>query len=234
MRLPGIICALFFTLTLLACSSAPGGVLVIPLNANTKHQGKNYAEWSVEWWRWALSQPAATHPLLDTAGQHALLGQTGTVYFLGTTFGSPSAVSRTISIPDGTSLFFPLFNFEQDSAFAPDTTVTNMVNEVANFAAQVTSLTLVVDGVAMPDLHMLRAKSPAPFSVQLPANDSLHSFFGIDAGTQIDTVVSDGYWAFIQALPVGTHTIQFGGTQVNAGEVTTITAHYNIIVLPVN
>jgi hypothetical protein len=234
MRVPGMFSVLLSSFIFLSCASQPGGVLVIPLNANSKHQGKNYAEWSVEWWKWALSQQVATHPLFDLTGVNAAQGQTGTVWFLGSTFGDPPVVSRSITVPAGTSLFFPLINFEEDSAFAPDMSVAEMQSEISDFAGLVTALNLVVDGVAMPDLYMLRAKSPAAFSVQVPASDSVHSSFGVDAGTTVSTVVSDGYWAFIDALPPGIHTIQFGGTQGSGADAFTVAATYSINVTPAN
>lgn len=231
MRFPRFLSIVLCCVLLGSCASQPGGVLVIPLNPTALHEGKNYAQWSVEWWKWALSQQVETHPLFDTTGQNASQGQTGDVWFLGASFGDPPQVSRSITVPAGTSLFFPLINFEEDSAFAPDMTVTDMQNEVANFAAQVTALSLVVDGVPMNELFLLRAKSPASFSVQLPASDSVYEHFGVDAGSSIAAVVSDGYWAFIDALPPGVHTIQFGGTQVNGADTVTVGANYSVTVL---
>ena len=231
MRFPGFLSLLLVSLTLLSCTGQPaGGVLVIPLNPNSLHEGKNYAAWSVEWWKWALSQQVATHPLFDPTGQNAAQGQTGDVWFIGASFGDPPQASRVITIPEGTSLFFPLINFEEDSAFAPEMSVAEMQDELAGFASQVTSLSLVIDGQAMSDLFLLRAKSPSAFSVQLPASDSVYDYFGVEAGSSVSTVVSDGYWAFIDALPPGQHTIQFGGTQVNGSEITTASASYSITV----
>jgi hypothetical protein len=228
MRITGIAFLILLCVLLAACSGQPGGVLVIPLTPNAKHAGKTYSEWSVEWWKWALGQPVNTNPLFDLNGQFAANGQTGNVWFLGATFGDPNVVARTINLPEGTSVFFPLMNFEEDSAFAPDMSDSEMQTEISNFAGQVISLSLVVDGVSMPDLHLLRAKSPAPFSVDVPASDSVYAHFGVDAGASVATVVSDGYWAFIDPLPVGSHTIQFGGVQTTGAENATISATYNI------
>jgi len=211
--------------------SAPGGVLVIPLTPNAKHQGKTYAEWSVEWWKWALGQPVSSNPLFDTSGVNAANGQHGTVWFLGATFGDPPTVTRSISVPEGTALFFPLMNFEEDSAFAPKMSIAEMKDEIATKAGQVSALQLNVDGQDLPDLLLLRAKSPAAFSVDLPAGgDDVYMHFGVDAGTRVNTVVSDGYWVFIDPLPPGLHQISFGGSETEGGATTTVHATYSVIV----
>src|SRR3982751_6176030 len=108
MRATCFICTLLICQGLFSCASPAGGVLVIPLSPTAKHEGKDYAQWSVEWWKWALSQQVATHPLFDLTGQNAAVGQTGDVWFLGATFGDPPSASRSITVPEGTSLFFPL------------------------------------------------------------------------------------------------------------------------------
>ena len=53
------------------------------------------------------SQPSI-NPLLDQTGQNAALGQSGEVWFLaGTTGGS---AERTVTVPPGKALFFPIVN----------------------------------------------------------------------------------------------------------------------------
>ena len=44
----------------------------------------------------------------DTTGEFASLGQSGPVWFLAGTFGS--TVTRTVTIPAGKTLFFPILN----------------------------------------------------------------------------------------------------------------------------
>jgi hypothetical protein len=225
--------ALCAALLLVSCiSSVPGGVLVIPLTPNARHAGKTYGEWSVEWWKWALGQPVSSHPLFDTSGQYAANGQTGTVWFLGATFGDPPTVTRSITVPEGTAFFFPLFSIEEDSAFSPDLSAEEMANLISGKVGQVSQLRLSVDGVGIPDLGLTRAKSPAPFSVSLPpGGDDVYTFFGVDAGTQIETMVSDGYWVFIDPLPVGAHEITLGSTQVDGESTFSVDATYNINVV---
>jgi hypothetical protein len=51
--------------------------------------------------------------------------------------------------------------------------------------------------------------------VDLPASDDIYSYYGATGvPDSVDTMVSDGYWAFIAPLPAGQHTIEFGGTDI--------------------
>ena len=71
--------------------------------------GKSYAEWSAEWWKWAVSIPIATSPLFDTTGEFGNIGQSGKVWFLAGAFGG--TVERTVSVPVGKALFLSAFEF---------------------------------------------------------------------------------------------------------------------------
>jgi hypothetical protein len=69
---------------------------------------------------------------------------------------------------------------------------------------QFTGLSLVIDGVPVPNLTNFRVGSPV-FAFTAAAGN----VFGIPPGTTRS--VADGYWALIRPLSVGTHTISFGG-----------------------
>ena len=81
--------------------------LVAPPDAN--YAGLSYGEWGAAWWQHMFSIPAATNPMLDTTGANALIDQSGPVYFLAGTFGGGEA-TRTVTIPSGKALFFPIVN----------------------------------------------------------------------------------------------------------------------------
>jgi hypothetical protein len=78
--------------------------------------GATYGEWNARWWQWALSMPVDAHPLFDTADCSA--GQSGHVWFLGSTFsatpdpGDPDnaiigTAERDCTVPTGKALFHP-------------------------------------------------------------------------------------------------------------------------------
>ena len=94
---------------------------------HNKIQGKTYGDWGAEWWKWALSVPIAQSPINDPTGIYGSQNQQGSVWFLAGTFGVPVSDPcaafgyhctgpgyREITIPNGTYIFFPLVNTEND------------------------------------------------------------------------------------------------------------------------
>src|SRR5262245_47515609 len=87
-----------------------------------KSEAGRYSELTALWWQWVFAQPAAdiggtnSNPVLDSTGDFADSGQEdgigpgGNYFFLAGTFGGDA--TRTITIPAGKTLFFPIFNFE--------------------------------------------------------------------------------------------------------------------------
>src|SRR2546428_6368414 len=69
----------------------------------------SYGQWAVAWWQWALSIPAAVNPVTDSTGQFADVGQSGPVWFLGSTFGASE--KRTLTIPAGRGIFLPVYQW---------------------------------------------------------------------------------------------------------------------------
>ena len=77
---------------------------VLPLKAHAF--GTSYEKLAEGFVGWALQGP--NNPILDTDGRYCALGQSGPVWYLGGTFGG--AVVRSCTIPEGKSLFFPVFD----------------------------------------------------------------------------------------------------------------------------
>jgi hypothetical protein len=190
-------------------------------------EGK-YADLTATWWAWVFAQPAVpvggtnTNPVLDTTGTFATAGQENGIgpadkyFFLAGTFGG--AVTRTVTVPKGKALFFPIVNFETDNDNAPPTN--NTVPQLRALAAAnidsipVGSLFARLNG---EPVAIFRTKSPT-FSYTLPDQNSLYVFFGLPvpilAGT-VKPVVADGYWAFIPPLPSGFYVLEFGSLPSN-------------------
>ena len=191
---------------------------VLPVQASP--HGASYGEWGARWWQWALSAPAAEHPLVDATGEHCDVGQSGGVWFLAGTFGG--SASRACTVPAGRALFFPVLN----AAF-----IATEVGETEEMAHQTTTaridsvdtsqLAAEIDGVSVPNLEQYRAHSPT-FSITLPEAN----LFGLPAGTY-GPGAADGYWLMLPPLQPGAHTVHFHGAFPNGP---TIDVTYDLLV----
>jgi hypothetical protein len=188
-----------------------GPSLVVPINSQ-------YAELSARWWQWVFGQTVSTHPLFDTTGQFAPNGQpeNGDVFFLAGLIspnqGLQASVTRTITIPTGTRLFFPLLNTEWDNVGVDPPFSIEQLRALAAFGVdQVTSLYAALDGEPLQDLFHCRTKSPV-FGYVMPSTDNLYQFFGYDFSGAAYPAVADGYYLLLKPLKQGPHVLKFGGT----------------------
>ena len=182
---------------------------VLPIDSSP--YGKSYGDWGAAWWSWALSFPADRNPLLDPTGEFGSQGQSGPVWFLAGTGGG--TVERTLTIPAGKGIFFPMLNVindypcpDPDFQPAPGQTLEEFLTEGAVFFVDhATELALEVDGVALRNLFAYRATS------------GLFIFTGDPSMTVVDPcitgepqpAVSDGFWIMLPPLRPGQHTIHF-------------------------
>ena len=236
-RSPRAFASLVVVLLLLGpLASAPAAArdehaLAYPPNA--KVVGKSYGEWAAAWWQWAFAIPAADNPLLvDTlaAGDLCDVDQPKKVFFLGGVFNESHSAKRACTISPGTTLFFPILNFENDNYLCiedNDLSVSELRDQVKAIIDTATNLALEVDGRAV-DLSRNRFTSPV-FAVTLPADNLLQAVGCSDAlpGTY-KPVVDDGYYVALHPLPPGKHTIHFHGTLPDFGFTLDITYHLTV------
>ena len=191
---------------------------VIPLSAHP--YGMTYGEWSAEWWSWAIGIPAATNPILDETGAFGDIDQEGPVFFLAGSFGA--TVERTLTIPPGKGLFFPIVNSlwwapdDLETAVfiveeileldADDFTEEELIRFIANFHQDFDELemTLTIDGVEQSDLEQYYTDSPA---FVVPDTAFFDDLGGIMAEDNLS--VSAGRWIMLAPLSAGEHTIHF-------------------------
>jgi hypothetical protein len=214
---------------------------VLPINS--KPFGKTYSEWAAEWWKWAVGIPAAENPLLDPTGEFGGIAQSGKVWFLAGAFGG--TVERTVVIPTGKALFFPLLNslwwapddleraaFVAEKYFGLDPaelTDEELIRLVANFQIDPdASLILTIDGVPLRDLASYRADSPGFLIEDTDLLDDL----GVPIAEE-NLAVAAGYWIMLTPLPPGSHEIRFTA-QVDNPEFGpfTLDVTYHVIVKP--
>jgi hypothetical protein len=166
-----------------------------------------------QWWQWVLSIPPEDNPLLDTTGEKCQEGDMGDVFFLVGTLGGSAERECTISV--GQEILFPIFNsicFDLPGGlvfpgqFDPPRGPGSCEEQVESFIDQASNLELTIDGMSIENLEDFRVQSN-PFPIRLPEDNIVGE--GLPSGPYIG--ISDGYWAIVESLPEGEHTIEFGG-----------------------
>ena len=165
---------------------------------------------------------STNNPILP--GGNVLQGQSGHVWFLAGVFGNEE---RSITIPAGTALFFPVAGTECSTAEPPPFHGDNEAELRAcaqGFIDTAVGLAAEIDGVPVQNLSEYRHQSPLFTFGPLVADNIL----GLPSGTTAQSV-DDGIYLLLAPLPVGAHTIHFTATFVGAG---TIDTTYNVTVAP--
>lgn len=218
-----VVLAIVVAVALLAAAPAfakkgnQGNPRVLPPNSTA--YGMTYGDWGAKWWQWALAIPAATNPLGDETGALAGVGQTGPVWFLGGTFyfspvpGTDYAyegvAERTVTIPAGKALFFPIVNVEASTAEGNGETVEELTKLCDFYVTHTTELSVSIDGRALAHPFAYRGTSGG-YALWWPDDDAL---FGLPPLDEPTLSVSDGYWVFLPPLAPGVHDLQWAGKQ---------------------
>jgi hypothetical protein len=204
-----------------------GALLAAPAHAQpaspTASTGVDFGNLAARWYTWVSAQEAVdvngtnTFPILDTTGAYAAVGQENGIgpankyFFLaGTFFDKP--VIRTVTVPKGNALFFPIINFEKDNANDPPTNHTvPELKRLLKADADTTTLTSLSAEFDGKPVVISRAASPV-FDYTVPAEHSFYDYFG-QVGPQfegrIKPAVADGYWSYIPPPTPGQHTLHF-------------------------
>jgi hypothetical protein len=169
--------------------------------------GMSYGDWGAQWWIWATERPTETSPLFGSGQVDCAVGQSGPVWFLAGGWGG-GQYERTCSIPPGKAIFLPLVN---GLSFAPEfgETEEEIREDVADDLEGIDSVGASVDGVPLQGLFGHYRKASSAFTFPIPEGGLLAEW-GLDTGDRFPAV-SDGWWLMLAPLPVGEHTIEFGG-----------------------
>ncbi len=195
-------------------------------------EGQTYGRWAAQWQQWAVGNPAAKNPVLDTTGQFCGQRQVDRVWFLAGSFGSDPVI-RTCNIPAQKALFFPLI-YNAFFAFLSDAPEKRTVEYVRSQAkcTEPAQISVSIDGskVAYPQRFFTGpsgSESPI-FYVQLPPGN----IFGADEIDIPELLLSpsaeQGYYLFVYPLSSGKHTIRWVASGCTAGLFQDIT--YNLAV----
>jgi hypothetical protein len=182
-----------------------------------------------EWWQWALSIPAPVNPMVDATGQNCMVGQRGSTWYLaGSFFGG--AASRSCTVPQGVKLFFPVANsvwFDTPGICGQGASmsVAELRANAANDVNAMTQVSATLNGVPLRSIKRIRSRV---FPVALPADNVFNLVCGPGSvpAAVYPRSVEDGYYAEIEHLSVGTHTLQIvasNGTWFNLNVVYTLT-----------
>jgi hypothetical protein len=203
--------------------------------------GQSQLYWAEAWWRWILSVPQPTNPPPynpgnDPTGQFAGANNNGPVFFLGGfvsvvppggSGSGPTSASRTIDVPYGKPVFFPVINdsyvpINQNGTFnsAPCRSPLTLGCAINASFLTVNDMAVQIDGISLDNAQMepFRQTSVSYFSVPLPADN----VFGVpvapynncvsDAGAPCSNLwTQDGFYITLDDLSVGTHVLHFEG-----------------------
>lgn len=198
--------------TLLASSmlaAAQGAPNVLPPGSNA--YGMGYDELATAWTEWVTAIPNDSSPLFDTDGSLGAVGQGGKVWFLAGTLGDTA--TRTISVPAGKALFFPVVNYfwvntpelgdnpwsAEQEAYARSV--------LAYYLDTAQNLVLQVDGKTIPNVYEFLRVLSTVGTCNLPPVDQ--NLWGANPGPH--PCVADGFWALLPPMSTGTHTIHVAG-----------------------
>ncbi|MBL0137129.1 MAG: hypothetical protein IPP86_01200 [Bacteroidetes bacterium] len=165
--------------------------------------GKSYGEWAAELFKWTFQFDCTHSPYLDQTGAFQNQNQHGHVFFLA---GAPSGtpVTRSVTVPRGKSVFFPLIYYFANTGCGE--LLSAIDGDVRGIVPYMDQLTLTIDGQTINNVTDYQAISPIFNYVGDPC---FNSNFCID-GTQQQAVIG-GYWIMLKPLSRGTHTIHTTG-----------------------
>jgi hypothetical protein len=222
--------------TMLALALAPPALAELEaVTAGPVADGAAFRDLSAAWWQWLISVPTPVNPILDETGEHCVVGQRGSTWFLAGTFGG--AVTRSCAVPEGARLFFPVLNFAVfDSpgvcGQGPERIPIHEMRAFAGAAIDAGSgYSLEIDGRPAPGrLHRVRSRV---FALAVPADNVFVPGCGTLPAGVYSPAVDDGVYVRLPPLSVGEHTVRFRAEVPEAGFVTDATYHLTVVpVLP--
>jgi hypothetical protein len=197
---------------------------------------------TAQWWQWSLSIPTSVNPSEDPTGQNCMVGQRDDVWFLAGIFSGGSA-TRTCSVPEGATLFFPAvsfvdFNTPNCPPGTQNKTAKQLQAEIQPAINNIHDVSVTIDGQDVKKTLLRRVQSE-PFELAFPTEN----LFGPDAcgpGAPLaagiySPAVDGGDYVSVSPLSRGTHTIHFHAESDSnffghvAQDVT-----YNLTVVPIS
>lgn len=183
---------------------------------HAKPYGKSLGNWNAEWWLWMGQFPLADNPITDEDGSRGGADHQpdGPVWFLAGTFGGEG--TRTVEIPPGKGLLFPLINSvlwsPEDcwwigASNEPDPcTAEDLATFLEGQYGTAPQMTATLDGREIRGLSEYRATSDV-FALEI-VPDSFWTDVGYTPGVRYPNV-ADGYYLMLKPLTPGEHILHF-------------------------
>lgn len=240
-RCPWLPAALLLGAALAVVPAALAGIPNPAYSGKAKVGKVKPADWVGHWFQWFYATPEGYHPLYDTAGDYAGIGQRGPVWFL-TPGLAQDDITRDIRVPAGVALFFPLRYSEFDNAgrlpinYLTTADLYSVVQGDVDLMDSSELFCVVDEGTGseytLADIAKRRIKSTV-FSYGV-GPDTLPLFFPEPTpvlGEMVNPAVADGYWVMLRPMTVGAHTVRYGRASGDVDVDWTLT--YNITVVAV-
>ena len=191
--------------------------------------GKTISEWSKAWWNWIIDGPK--DPFNQSDDRTGLLGyihNNGPVFFLAGNNPFSDAgnhAERFIVVPHDKEILVPLLNFIdiEGPGITPgpvqsDSEYRDLVDKaLPAMPPDNLKLNLTIDGKSYNSELLKTHLEPTDFFSMGPVKPgSLLTGLGIAAGTATDFNKATGYWAMLEDLSRGIHTVAFGGSFTDA------------------
>jgi len=152
-------------------------------------------DWAEAYLQWVAAFPREASPVSDASGALCAAKQDDDVWFLAVSNGG-APVERKCSVPAGKTLFVPIaVTTERSGNKEPD--CASMARIAAGNLGHVTDLSMTIDGLAVYNLERYRQPTGDCFALGLRQAPR----------SAARTAVSDGWYAMLQPLPAGSHTI---------------------------
>jgi len=187
-----------------------------PLGANESFAGRSLQEWAVEWARFAVSQTSCDSGDFDPDGSFCGLYQDPEAPLFFFNIGETGTERTRCVVPAGKAILVPVLSMAGDNGGVPaeeQLTDTELEELIADVHASGRDLSLWVDRVEVTGLERWSV-GPSEFSYIVPPEPNYYSCNGYEDvhGTIAPAYVA-GYFVLLPPPPVGTHTLEYGGTQ---------------------
>jgi hypothetical protein len=164
-------------------------------------------KWLEGYWIWAASIPKDVHPRGDTTGKNCGTNQSGPVWFLDPPVEQPTPKTFYCEIPEGKAIFVPLRVGECDATVLKNPTDSD-ISICAKEGNDHGNIKYSIDGNTLLEIKKT-SQSQEHYSLYRTTSDFFNISFVknniFDAPIGNYRAQADGYFAFVEPLPLGDH-----------------------------